>query len=126
MIAQVVARFMDGKTVKGTSLDVDPSKPKFHVKTNDQGVVEVAMKQLKALLFGKDLKGNPAHNDASSTESSDPRLRGSKPVELKFRDGEKLVGLMNRFPPIQDFFFVMPVDAKSNNVRVLVNRAALV
>jgi hypothetical protein len=30
-----------------------------------------------------------------------------------------------RYPPVRPFFFVLPADARSNNVRVLVNRAAV-
>ena len=28
----VVARYLDGKLLKGTSLDVDPTRPTFHVR----------------------------------------------------------------------------------------------
>ena len=31
-----------------------------------------------------------------------------------------------RYPPVREFFFVLPVDARSNNLRILVNRAAVV
>jgi hypothetical protein len=50
---------------------------------------------------------------------------GSYSIELEFADGERLVGLTVRFPPVRPFFFVLPADARSNNVRVLVNRAAV-
>jgi hypothetical protein len=36
------------------------------------------------------------------------------------------VGLTNRYPPNRDYFYVVPVDAESNNIRMLINRAAVV
>ena len=35
-------------------------------------------------------------------------------------------GLMNRYPPNRPYFFVLPMDPASNNVRILVNREAVV
>ena len=66
-----------------------------------------------------------AHNEARALDPADPRMHGSTAVSLQFPDGEVLVGLTNRFPPIRPFFFVVPVDPESNNIRVLVNRSAV-
>jgi hypothetical protein len=52
-------------------------------------------------------------------------VRGSKLVSLQFADGETLVGMTIRYPPNRPYFFVVPVDPKSNNIRILVNQAAL-
>jgi hypothetical protein len=123
MINNVVARFADGRLAKGTSLDVDPTKPLCHVKTADQGMVEVKLAELKALFFVKSLNGDSRRQDAERPDPKDPRLRGSTLVEVEFRDGERLVGLSNRYPPVGTYFFVLPVDPASNNVRILVNRA---
>jgi hypothetical protein len=46
-------------------------------------------------------------------------------VEITFADGERLGGLMNRYPPIGPFFFMLPIDPDSNNLRILVNREAV-
>ncbi len=32
---------------------------------------------------------------------------------------------MNRFPPITPFFFMLPIDPQSNNIRILINGAAI-
>jgi hypothetical protein len=42
-----------------------------------------------------------------------------------FADSEEILGLMNRFPPITPFFYMLPIDLQSNNIRILVNRAAV-
>jgi hypothetical protein len=124
MANEVVARYLNGKVVKGVSLDVDSGRPVFHVRTAE-GTLEVKLKELKALFFVKDLVGDAARDEALKLEPDDGRARGSFPIELEFADGEKLVGLTVRYPPIRPFFFVLPADTRSNNVRVLVNKAAV-
>lgn len=55
MANMVVARFADGRTVKGNSLDVDPNRPRRHVRTAEGEMVDVALDDLKALFFVKSL-----------------------------------------------------------------------
>lgn len=125
MANEVVAHYLSGRVVKGISLDVDPGKPLCHIRSAEHGTMEVKLSELKALFFVKDLVGNSSRSDILKLEPKDGRARGSFPIELEFADGEKLVGLTVRYPPIRPFFFVLPADASSNNVRVLVNRAAV-
>ena len=124
MANEVVAHYLDGRVVKGSSLDVDPNRPLCHIRTA-QGTLEVKLTDLKALFFVKDLVGDADRNDILKLEPTDGRARGSFPIELEFADGERLIGLTVRYPPIRPFFFILPADARSNNVRVLVNRAAV-
>jgi len=121
----IVARFLDGKIIKGTSFDVDPARPVCHVRTADKGMMEVALAELKALYFVKSLPGNAAYNDLYTLDRTDPRQRGATPIEIRFKDGERLVGFTGRYPPTRSHFFVLPADLKSNNIRVLVNREAV-
>jgi len=124
MANEVVAHYLDGRLVKGISLDVDPGRPICHIRT-DQGALEVKLSDLKALFFVRDLAGRSGRKDILQLEPGDGRARGAYPIELEFQDGERLVGLTVRYPPVRPFFFVLPADAGSNNVRVLVNRAAV-
>ena len=125
MANEVVAHYLDHRVVKGQSLDVDPVKPTCHIRTVDRGVVEVKLAELKALFFVRDLAGDPGRTDADAVPIGDARSRGAVLIELEFVDGERLVGLTVRYPPVKPFFFVLPADGSSNNVRILVNRAAL-
>ena len=121
---EVVAHFIDGRIVKGTSLDVNPAKPNCHLRTDD-GVENVSLDDIKALYYVKSLAGDSERDDSLEVVEDDIRLRGSKRVELVFKDTERLVVLSNRFPLTGDRFFVLPIDPGSNNDRILVNRAAL-
>lgn len=122
MVNSIVARYADGRTIKGTSLDVAQDRATCHVRTLDGSMVEVALSELKALFFVKSLDGNPKHVEGSSIAPTDARLRGAKLVEVKFHDGESIVGLSMRWPPNKQYFFLVPVDNASNNIRILVNQ----
>ena len=119
----IVARYLDGRTVKGTSLNVDPNKPACHVRTS-AGPVEVQLSDLKALFFVKDVVGDPTHDEGTAPTHGDPRLVGGKPIAVEFADGERIIGATNRYPPNRPFFFMVPVDPESNNIRILINRDA--
>lgn len=121
----IVAHFIDGTVKKGQSLDVDPKKPTCHLKTETGGTVEVALADTKALFFVRSATGDPKRNEAREPVAGDSRLVGARRVRVMFADKEEIVGLMNRYPPITAFFFMLPIDPTSNNVRILVNRAAV-
>ncbi len=125
MTNKVVARFSNGTLVKGATFNVDPSRDTCHVRAVDGVMHAVRLAELKALFFVKSLDGNPAHDEAMTVAPADPRTRGAHLVEVRFKDGERLVALANRYPPTGMFFFLVPVDPASNNIRVLVNRTQL-
>ena len=122
---QIVAHKLDGTVEKGTSLDVDPKHPQCHLRTSSGDVLEIAMADVKALFFVKSLVGDQRQADTHLPVKGDSRLVGAKRVRVVFTDGEEMVGLMNRFPPITPFFFMLPIDPESNNIRILVNGAAV-
>jgi hypothetical protein len=125
MANKVVAHYLDGRVIKGESLDVDPARPTCHVRTADKKTTEVKLLDLKALFFVKDLAGDPTHDEGTVVDASDVRTRGASGIAVEFADGERVVGLTVRYPPVRPFFFVLPADAGSNNIRILVNRAAV-
>lgn len=123
---QIVVHRIDGGIVKGSSLDVDPKHPQCHVRTQAGESVEIAMADVKALFFVKSLAGgHPPRTDAKEAEKGDTRLVGARRVRIVFTDGEEIVGLMNRFPPITPYYFLLPIDPQSNNIRILVNGRAV-
>jgi hypothetical protein len=126
MANKVVAHYEDGRIIKGTGMDIDPARPVCHVRPEQGPAREVKLRDLKALFFVRSLEGDPDRSEDLTPDYQDPRARGSTVVSMRFRDGEEIVGITIRYPPIRPFFFVVPVDAQSNNTRILVNRAAVV
>jgi hypothetical protein len=123
---EVVAHYLDGRVVKGISHDIDPARPTCHIRTADQRPIEVKLTDLKALFFVKSLAGEPKHEEGTTLDAGDQRARGAYPIEVQFADGERVVGLTVRYPPVRPFFYVLPADVRSNNLRILINRAAVV
>ena len=126
MSHKVVARFSDGRLIKGTSLDVVPGRPTCHIQTADVGTIPVALAELKALFFVRDLNGDSEYSPSQAVDPADTRLRGTKRIDVRFHDGEQILGLVNRYPPPRPFFFLLPANPGCNNIRILVNRAAVV
>lgn len=121
----IVAHRIDGTVMKGTSLDVDVKHPACHLRTAEGEVQEIALADVKALFFVKSWTGEATRNDAKQPASGDLRLLGAKRVRVVFADGEEIVGLMHRFPPITPFYFMLPIDPQSNNIRILINGAVV-
>jgi hypothetical protein len=116
---KVVARYIDGRVVKGLSQDFFPNKDRFHVYPTDKSsgeTVEIFLKELKAVFFVRDFVGDFQYNERKEY------LEGDKPsgrkIEVAFKDGEVLVGTTMGYDPSRPGFFLFPVDPKSNNVRV--------
>lgn len=124
MSHKVVARYIDGRVIKGVSSDINPKRPFCHIRT-ENGNQSVKLLDLKALFFVKDLVGNAKRDDGDTLETGDPRQPGARHIEVEFGDGERIVGLTVGYPPQGPFFYMLPVDNQSNNVRILVNKAAI-
>ena len=123
---KVVARYADGRIVKGVTADFSPAKDTFHVSvaTEQAGAksVEIHTKDLKALFFVKDFGGNPQHVERNEFDPSHPPA--GRRIRVVFRDGEILVGTTTGYQPGRPGFFLVPADASSNNERCYVVAAA--
>jgi hypothetical protein len=121
----IVANLQDGRVVKGVSLDLDPSRPVCHIRT-DAGMEKVRLADAKALFFVRSLTGDKDRNDLQEHRPDDVRAKGAARVEITFKDGERISAFTNRYPPRGAFYFVVPADPASNNTRILINAAAVV
>jgi hypothetical protein len=121
---RIVARFADGRLLKGTTQDFSPAKDVFHVIGSEGGArpEKVVIAELKAVFFVKSLVGNPDYNEDKTFEGP---ATGRK-VQVTFKDGETLVGATQGYQPDRPGFFMVPADAQSNNDRIyVVSRAVL-
>ena len=123
---KVVARFTDGRTVKGLTNDFAPDKAKFHVNPGEPASgaarLELSTAELKALYFVKDYAGDPKHTEEKTFDQSQ-RLLGRK-IRVIFNDGEEMVGTTQGFQPGRPGFFVIPADPESNTDRCYVVSSA--
>ena len=126
---RIVARFLDGRVVKGFTNDFLPGKASFHVSTSAtagpaSGVKpeELKVADLKALFFVKTFEGDPQHK--KSNEPSQGPASGGRRIRVVFKDGEVLVGTTQGYDRSRPGFFLIPADATGNNERCFVVAAA--
>ena len=94
---KVVARFADGRMVKGSTSDFVPTKDVFHVA------------------------------DANAGAASPPtriQVADLKALEVVFKNGETLVGTTQGYQPGRPGFFMVPADTNANTERCYVVTAA--
>ena len=118
---QVVARFRDGRTIKGTTTDFLPTRETLHIHTATT-VETVRHVELKAIFFVRDLIGDPGRQDSNAFDLGQTVV--GKKIRVEFADGEVLVGTTQGYQPERAGFFVVPADAKANHERVFVVQAA--
>jgi hypothetical protein len=114
---KIIVRFSDGKILKGTTADLFVTKPVFHLKDKDTGIIhEIDIFFLKAVYFVKCFDGNPVYQEKDDVERSG---LGRK-IRVYFKDGETLVGYTQGYSANRDLFIVFPCDPESNNQKVFV------
>jgi len=116
---KVVARYIDGRIIKGLSQDFFPNKDRFHVSPVNKPsgeTVEILLKGLKAVFFVRDFSGDAQYYERKEYTPED-KPSGRK-IEVTFKDGEVLVGTTLGYDPNRPGFFLFPADPKSNNIRV--------
>ena len=116
---KIVARFLDGRVLKGITFNFRPERRNFHLQLDGSGEqVEVSIDELKSVFFVKDLTGNKDYTDRRNVE----RRGYGRRLEVKFVDGESIVGYTQGYSPDRPGFFMSPADPDSNNDRIYVIR----
>lgn len=124
---KVVAHYLTGELVKGTTPDFSPTRPTFHIKPANGGeTVEILCNSLKALFFVRDYAGSPRRNDIPGFISAPSETAFGRKIAVRFKDGELMCGYTLTYSPERDRFFVFPSDSESNNLRVYVLTASTV
>ncbi|HKY33471.1 MAG TPA: hypothetical protein VJV23_13135 [Candidatus Polarisedimenticolia bacterium] len=118
-VLRVVARFQDGRLLKGTTRDFSHNKAEFHILADGDlraHPVKVRLVDLKAVFFVKSLEGDKNHNEAPLP---DARGQGRR-IQVTFKDGEVLDGFTIGYQAGRPGFFLVPADPQGNNLRVYV------
>jgi hypothetical protein len=125
-VNKVVARFADGRMLKGFTADFVPTKDLFHVTAADAPAgskpVQVQVKDLKALFFVRDFAGNPTHKDRNEFDPSRPPA--GRKIKVLFKDGEVMIGTTVGYQPGRPGFFLVPADPEANTERCYVVTSA--
>ncbi len=123
--ARVVARFLDGRMLKGFTRNFDPRRKTFDLfdpgAGEDGEVISIRLSDLKTLFFVRDFKGNPAYKERHEFEGPFTGRR----LSVLFKDGEVMVGHTFGFDAERDGFFFFPADPRSNNEKAFINSIAV-
>ncbi len=122
--SRLVVRYLDGRVVKGHTLDFSATKDSFHIAPLGGGApVEVRLPQVKAVFFVKDFAGC---SECDERREYDPgqRILGRK-LRVTFSDGEVLAGVAEVYMPNRKGFVLFPADKNSNADKVFVVNAAV-
>jgi hypothetical protein len=102
----VVARYRDGKIVRGVTHDFGPQKKVFHVatverygRTVDGKIFEVFLTELKAVFFVKTLEGKQGPPSVKGLMEEKLEAPGLMKVRVIFFDGEIVVGTTQGYAP---------------------------
>ena len=125
--SKIVARYLNGKILKGATQNFFPNKPVFHVARHGGSgpgdLVEVNIGELKAIFFVRDFTGNPKHVERKKLTPGE-RAPG-RLMEVTCKDGEVIVGTTTGYDPKRPGFFLFPIDPTANNERVFVVASAV-
>jgi len=123
---RIVARYQDGRILKGFTNDFVPAKDHFHLFADEHSAgarpTDVQVPDLKAVFFVKTFEGDPQHH--KSNESPEGGSLLGRRIRVVFKDGEVMVGTTQGYDRSRSGFFVVPVDPASNNERCFVVAAA--
>lgn len=123
---RIVARYADGRMVKGSTIDFVPTKAVFHVSDATAGPggtpLRIQVAELKAVFFVKDLVGDRSHTVRNDFDTG--RAVSGRKIKVVFKDGETLVGTTQGYQADRPGFFMVPADADGNIERCFVVAAA--
>lgn len=121
---RVVARFQDGRVLKGTTQDFAPHKSRFHLFIDgdeSRKPLDVPVGALKALFFVKTWEGDSKRIDDNTFARSTGQGRR---LLVTFADGEVIAGFTMGYAADKPGFFLIPADPSANNARVFVVKGA--
>lgn len=116
----VVVQFKDKTVTKGKTNDFFPNKAIFHLIGNSGETTQIAVEDLKAIFFVKNMNGDKDRKDNYSDDISG----GGRKIQVRFKDGETIIGYTLGYSPDRQGFFMTPADLKGNNERIFVVKSA--
>ena len=120
MTNKVVVKFKDNSIVKGQTSNFLPNKTFFHLQRLEGGQIEIYLEDLKAIFFVKNYDGDKNYKKTYN----DKVPGGGRRIQIKFLDGETIVGYTTGYSQDRPGFYIVPSDIKGNNERIFVVKTA--
>ncbi len=123
----VVAKYRDGRMIKGITYNFGANKMVFHVipisQENEGKIkkgVEIPISDLKAVFFVKSLEGRKGPITLDRVLEEEKEEASALKVKVTFHDGEILIGMTYGYSRDKQGFFMVPLEKNSNNLRIFV------
>jgi len=118
---RVVAHYLNGRMLKGTTQDFIPTRSHFHIFTTDEGTsILVSQDELKALFFVRHLEGDAHRVDIPAFTRGPAENAYGRKIAVRFPDGELICGYSVAYSSAREGFFMSTMDARGNNERIYV------
>jgi hypothetical protein len=123
---KVVLRYTTGTVIKGFTQNFSPTRKSFHFQpvSGNNGPIEIPVNELKAVFFVRDFSGNSLYNERKEYFEGDPP--SGRKVEVKFMDGEVMVGSTLSYESNRPGFFIFPADPNSNNIKAFIVNSSVI
>lgn len=122
---KIVARFTDGRTLKGYCGDFDVTKPQFSLlplpTPAASGRVAVNLADLKAVFFVREFSGKPEYRERKTFCGP---VQGRK-IQATLADGEVIIGTTQGYRAGGPGFYVTPADPRANNAKIFLVSSAV-
>jgi len=124
-VNRIIARYLDGRVVKGTTEDFQAGRPNFHLLPLGESKTRVILcAQLKAVFFVREFEGRADRSDLRGFTNPTGEQNQGKKIAVRFKDGETICGHTMAYTGERPGFFLVPADPGSNNIRIYVVRSA--
>lgn len=121
---KVVARYLDGRVLKGVTRDFSPNRVSFHIEVHGTGeIVELRCRHLKALFFVRSLEGDSSRQTCGASSKVPPKRRRDARSRCAFATTSSSAGTRSRGRRIATDFSCSS-DAGGNNHRIFVISAS--
>src|SRR5260370_24594925 len=118
MVNKVVVAYLDGRRSRGCVYDFSPLKDTFRLvlegDASHQKFAEVVLKDLKAVFFFKDFRGDSKYKEAQKIAEGKP----GRKIEGVFSNALKIVGTTQAYDPKKSGFFYSPRTPRATALRI--------
>ena len=120
-VSKIIARYLDGRVVRGYTQDFDPDESCFHLyenPTSDEKPMELQMEDLQVLFLVRTLERDP-HCRARREFIEEDQSHKDR-VEVTFKDGEVVRGFRADHSLRRSGFFLLPPDPEGDDIMIFV------
>jgi hypothetical protein len=120
---RIVIHFLDGTLLKGHARFFFHHQMQLLVQTLEDEERLIPFSSVKAVFFVRSFTGDKTRSDEKEFGPDSPRY--GQPVQVRFLDGEMVLGRAMGYRPEERGFYLKPADPRSNNEMIYVPQSSV-